>query len=197
MMEKTGLAKGRLLERFFLAREDTAVVIIDVQEKLASAMEENAGQQAIKNASRLAEAATLFPIPAIITEQYSKGLGATVEALRASLPEIRPLEKMTFNCCGEPSFMDNIHAVKRKKFILAGMETHICVLQTCLGLLEKGFIVHVASDACCSRKKENHMTGLELMRDAGAVITSVETALFQLAGRAGTEEFRALSKLIK
>jgi len=104
---------------------------------------------------------------------------------------------MTFSCCGEPMFMDDVRAVGRRKFLLTGMETHVCVLQTCIGLLREGFDVHVVNDAMCSRAPDNRNTALDFMRDAGAVITCTETALFQLLGEAGTEEFKTISKRIK
>jgi nicotinamidase-related amidase len=102
-----------------------------------------------------------------------------------------------FGCCGEPRFMEAIASTGKKKVILCGMETHVCVLQTCLGLLEDAYTVHVVKDAVCSRTEENYRIGIGFMRDAGAVITGTETVLFQLLERAGTEEFRAISKRIK
>jgi isochorismate hydrolase len=93
--------------------------------------------------------------------------------------------------------MKRLHAARRKKVILAGMETHVCVLQTCVGLLKEDFTVHVVGDAVCSRTKANFTTGIEYMRDAGAVITGTETALFQLLRKAGTEEFKIISKRIR
>ena len=110
---------------------------------------------------------------------------------------IKTVEKITFNACKEPEFIEKISSSGRNKIILTGMEAHICVLQTCLGLLEAGYSVNVANDAVCSRKTDNYMTGIEFMRDAGAVITSTETILFQLLEKAGTEEFRNISKRIK
>lgn len=186
-----------LPERFLLGRADAVLLIVDIQEKLAAVMEDGIREKVIANTLRLTEAAKVLFVPAVLTEQYPKGLGPSVDQVKSSLPGIVPIIKLTFDCCGEPSFLKTIQDMGKEKIILAGMETHICVLQTCLGLLGSGFHVHVVSDACCSRKKENHRTGIEFMRTAGAVITSVETALFQLAVRAGTDEFKALSRLIK
>ncbi|MDA8091417.1 MAG: hydrolase [Nitrospiraceae bacterium] len=186
-----------LPERFLLDWTQTAMLIVDVQEKLAAVMDETIREKVLQNILRLTGTVKVLPIPVILTEQYPKGLGPTVDSVKSALPGITPVEKITFDCCGEPSFINSIQDGKKKKILLAGMETHICVLQTCLGLLGRGFTVHVVSDACCSRKKGDYKTGIEFMRDAGAVITSVETALFQLAVRAGTEEFKAISGLIK
>jgi nicotinamidase-related amidase len=151
----------------------------------------------VKNTSHLIELAKMLGMPIVVTEQYPKGLGRTVPELHAKLSSYQPVEKTAFNCCGEPSFLTEIKKHGRKKVVIAGMETHICVLQTTIGLLKDGFIPHIASDAVCSRTKDNWKTGLGFMRDAGAVITGTETVLFQILGVAGTEEFKAVSKMIK
>lgn len=183
------------LDRFFLNKEDSLLVIIDIQERLARVMEKR--QNVIDNVLHLVEMSKLLSIPIILTEQYPKGLGQTVEEIKTALPEYRPIEKLSFNCCNEREFISAIGSYNRKSIILTGMETHICVLQTALGLLKEGYKVHIVSDAVCSRSYENHRVGLELMRDAGAVITCTETVLFQHLQVAGTEEFKAISKRIK
>jgi nicotinamidase-related amidase len=132
-----------------------------------------------------------------VTEQYPKGLGPTVTEIKDSLQPYAPIEKITFSCCGEKSFLDAASGTGKNQIILVGMETHVCVLQTCIDLLQAGHVVHVVSDAVCSRSFENYRTALEYMRDAGAVITCTETVLFQLLERAGSDEFRAISKRIK
>ncbi len=108
-----------------------------------------------------------------------------------------PIEKMNFSCCAEPSFLDALERTGRKKLIVVGMETHICVLQTVLDLLASGYVVHLVRDAVCSRDKLDWESGLDMSREAGAVITSTETVLFQLLERAGTDEFRKISKMVK
>lgn len=183
------------MERFLLQPEDSALLVIDIQERLAAVMTER--KKVVDNCLHLIELSRLLNIPVIVTEQYPKGLGPTVEEIRKALPEYKPFEKLSFNCCDEKGFMELIENLKRRRLILTGMETHICVLQTCLGLLKKGFYVHVVSDAVCSRSEENKKTGLEVMRDAGAVITCTETVLFQELKVAGTEEFKIISKRIK
>jgi nicotinamidase-related amidase len=183
------------MEKFRLTRDGAVLVIIDVQERLAAVMERRA--QVVSNCLHLLEAARLMDVPVVVTEQYPKGLGFTVAELRDAVPSYRPVEKLTFSSCDEPAFMAAVEGSGRKTVLLAGMEAHICVLQTCLGLLDRGYYVHLVRDAVCSRAEENALTGVEFMRDAGAVITSTEAALFQLLGRAGTEEFRAISKRVK
>lgn len=198
--EKTGPVQPvRMAAKFMLKKDDSLLLIVDEQEKLAAAMDEK--EDVIANTVLLLEAAKLLPAPVILTEQYSKGLGPTVPEVKAELPTgpqaVDPIEKITFDCFGEPSFIQAITLHQKRKIIMAGMETHICVLQTALGLLNRGYDVHVVSDAVCSRKAENKMTALQMMRDAGAVITSTETVLFQLLERADTPEFKTISRMVK
>ncbi len=183
------------LEKFFLDKEDTVLLIIDIQEKLAAVMKER--DRVVRNNLHLIELAKTAGMPVMVTEQYSKGLGQTVAEIREALPFYRPIEKMTFDCCGQPAFLEDLKEHGKRNVLLTGMETHICVLQTCIGLLRDGVNVHIVGDAACSRTAENWKTGIEFMREAGAVVTSTETALFQLLKAAGTEEFRKISQRIK
>jgi nicotinamidase-related amidase len=172
------------------------LVLIDVQEKLCRAMDEKVLKRLVSNASILLEAARELGIPALATEQYVKGLGETVPELKGNLSE-PAIEKMTFSCCGETAFPERLKSLGRKQVIVAGMETHVCVLQTVIEMLDDGYSVHLVKDAVMSRRKENWMVGLETSKDAGAVITSTEAVLFQLLKIAGTEEFKKLSKLVR
>ena len=183
------------MNKFFIKAEDAALVIIDIQEKLAVAMKHK--EQVVNNSLHLIEIARLLQIPILLTEQYPKGLGPTLPEIKEALPVYALFEKLSFNCCQETGFPEKIAALGRKKLILTGMETHICVLQTSLGLLQSGYTVQVVQDAVCSRTKANFKTGIELMRTAGAVITCTEILLFQLLQKAGTEPFKVISKRIK
>jgi nicotinamidase-related amidase len=183
------------MEKFFLDKDEVVLVIVDIQERLAAVMSER--QKVIDNCLHLIEISKLLSIPVAVTEQYPRGLGPTVNQIREALPSYDPDEKITFSCCEDRNFMKRLHAARRKKVILTGMETHVCVLQTCIGLLKEGYTVHVVGDAVCSRTKANFRTGIGYMRDAGAVITGTETALFQLLRKAGTEEFKIISKRIR
>jgi nicotinamidase-related amidase len=183
-------------DKFFLDRNNTVLVVIDVQEKLCRAMDEKVLNHLVNNTSTLQESAKELGIPVIATEQYVKGLGETVPALKEKLDETA-IEKMTFGCCGESAFPDRLKALGRKQIIVTGMETHVCVLQTVIELLDAGYIVHLVKDAVMSRSKKNWQVGVETARDAGAVITSTEAVLFQLLRVAGTEEFKKLSKLVR
>lgn len=186
---------GGFMDKFFLDKDNAALVIIDIQDRLAVTMKTK--EEVINNCLHLIELSKMINMPIIVTEQYPKGLGQTVKEIREALPAYKPIEKLTFSCCEEPAFMNEIRHLKKRNIILAGMETHICVLQTCVGLLKEGFKVHLVQDGACSRAKKNWKTGVEFMRDAGAVITCTETVLFQLLKIAGTEEFKAVSKRIK
>lgn len=183
------------MEKFFLEKDNSLLVIIDIQDRLASVM--NVREEVVTNCLHLIELSKLMDIPIIVTEQYPKGLGQTVEDIRKALPSYNPIEKLTFDCCMMMAFLEKVKEYRKRNIILTGMETHICVLQTCLGLLKEGFNVHIVRDAVSSRNKENWKTGIEFMRDAGAVITCTETVLFQILKVAGTEQFKAISKRIK
>jgi nicotinamidase-related amidase len=182
-------------DKFVLNREDAVLLIVDIQERLAVVMKDR--DKVVGNCQHLIELAKMIDLPIVVTEQYPKGLGRTVPELQSVLPEYKPIEKISFDCCCQSAFMQDLMGHNRKTVILAGMETHICVLQTSLGLLRAGVNVHVVADAVCSRTGENWRTGIEFMRDAGAVVTCTETVLFQLLKVAGTEEFKKISQRIK
>jgi nicotinamidase-related amidase len=187
---------GAVKEKFFLDRDNAVLVVVDVQDKLCRAMDEEVLDRLVKNTGILMEAARELGVPVVATEQYVKGLGETVPQLKERLCS-PAIEKMTFSCCGEVPFPDKIRATGRRQVIVTGMETHVCVLQTVLELLDAGYHVHLVSDAVMSRKRENWQVGLNASAAAGAVITSTEAALFQLLRVAGTEEFKKLSKLVR
>jgi len=180
---------------FLLDKDNSVLVIVDIQVRLADVMDKK--QKVVGNCLHLIEISKLLDIPIILNEQYPKGLGPTVKEIKEALPSIEPIEKITFDCCKGPDFLEKTAALKKDTIILAGMETHVCVIQSCLSLLKNGYNVHLVKDAVCSRTKDNFITGIEMMRDAGAVITCTETVLFQLLEKAGTEEFKVISKRIK
>jgi nicotinamidase-related amidase len=192
---RAGQPRPYIMSKFILDRKKSVLVIVDIQERLVPAMKKR--DKVYANCQHLIEAAKLLDIPIVITEQYSKGLGPTVNEIKDTLPAYEPLEKVTFDCCRGEGFLEKISSLKRKQIILTGMETHVCVLQTCLSLLKEKYTVHLVGDAVCSRKKDDYLSGREMMRDAGAVINCTETVLFQLLEKAGTPEFKAISKRIK
>lgn len=183
------------MDKFFITSGEVALIILDIQERLAAAMKY--GQQAVDNGLHLIEAAKLFEIPILVTEQYPKGLGPTLSPIREALPVYSPFEKLSFNCTLETGFLEKVASLGKKKLLVTGMETHICVLQTSLGLMREGYTVQVIKDAVCSRTKNNFDTGIAFLSQAGAVITCTETVLFQLLQKAGTDVFKVISKRIK
>ncbi len=180
-----------------LSPEESVLVIVDVQERLMAAMPGDVRAQLLSRLGTLIEAAGRLDIPVVATEQYPRGLGHTVSEIAGSLPDFTPIEKVTFSCCGAEAFLPHLRKLGRTKVLLTGCETHVCCYQTALDLIENGFIVHAVADALCSRTKLNWKTGLASMERAGALPTTVEQALFDLLRTAGTENFKAISRLVK
>ncbi|MBW2110208.1 MAG: hydrolase [Deltaproteobacteria bacterium] len=178
-----------------LNRENTGLVIIDAQEKLMQVM--GNPDRVADRIVKLIYLAQVFELPIIMTEQYSKWLGPTVPAIKEALPEYDPVEKLDFNSCSVDLFNRRVEEAGLRNIILTGVETHICVFQTCVSLLEMGYSVHVPHHAVDSRTGANWDIGLSLMREAGAVITSAETLIFQLLKKAGTPQFKTMLKTIK
>ncbi len=185
-----------LLEKFSLERDSAVLLVIDVQEKLCKAMDQEVLRQLTGNVSILLETAKELNIPVLVTEQYPSGLGETLPEIREILP-VSAAEKMSFSCCGDQAFMNRLKELKRKQVVVTGMEAHVCVLQTVLDLLSHDYNVHVVNDAVMSRKKKNWKVGLNMAASAGAVVTSTEAAMFQLLKVAGTEQFKKLCKLVR
>lgn len=180
------------LDKYTLNRGDAVLMVIDIQERLVPAMKHR--DQVYRNTNTLISAAEILGIPVIVTEQYSKGLGKTVPDVRTGAAPV--YEKVSFcGCTAEVT--SALNRLGRKKVIVAGMETHVCVFQTVRGLLEHGYQVFVVEDAVCSRTKENYKNSLSQMTLMGAVVTNLETALFDLLKQADTPEFRKILPLIK
>jgi nicotinamidase-related amidase len=178
-----------------LARAQAGLVVVDIQERLLPAIFEK--ERVVANSVRLIQGAAILQVPIFATEQYRKGLGSTVPEVAGAIPAFAPLEKLAFSACGAEGFVSALEGKKVTDAILCGIEAHVCVTQTCLELLEKGFHVFVAADAISSRTAENYRYGLERMRAAGATIVSTEMALFELLGQAGTAEFKQILTLVK
>lgn len=179
-----------------LDRGDTLLLVVDLQERLAAAMEPGALAQVAKNAEVLIRAAVRLGLPVVASEQYPKGLGPTLAQLKALLPQA-PLEKVEFSCGNNKALARTVLQTGRRQVVVTGMETHVCVFQTVRDLVRGGFATFVPQDAVLSRSEQNRSLGLRLIEKAGGTISSTEAVLFDLLGQAGTPEFKELSPLIK
>lgn len=178
-----------------LNAERTCLVLIDVQEKLAPLMVES--ERMVKNCGILLQIARGLNLPILWCQQYPQAIGATVEPLRPYLEGLEPMDKFSFSCCSAAGFGERLDALKVETAVLCGIETHVCVFQTAMELMQKGLYVHVIADAVSSRTSSNKQIGLNRMAAAGAVISSTEMLLFELLRTAKHEQFKTLSKLIR
>ncbi len=178
-----------------LSVENTVLVIVDVQGKLARLMYEK--EALFDNLQRLIKGAQILEIPILWMEQNPKGLGPTIPEVARHLTNIEPISKLSFSCCGSDRFKQALKKSKRKQVLLAGIETHVCVYQTSRELLGLGYRVEVVADAVSSRTAQNRDIGLGKIRDAGAALTSTETALFELLRVAEGEKFKEILKIVK
>jgi len=175
--------------------DDTALVIVDVQGKLAKIMHQS--QELLTNISNMIQGAKLLNIPVLWLEQYPKGLGSTNEQIQALLTSNTPVEKMTFSACKTEAFQQQLEKLNKKSLLVAGIESHICVYQTVTDLLERHYEVEIITDCISSRTLENKQVGIDKMVSIGAKVTSVEMALFELMQTAEHPKFKEISRLIK
>lgn len=178
-----------------LAAERSFLAIIDIQERLLPVMADP--RQVLWGAAVLMRAATRLGVPMVVTEQYPKGLGPTQADLKPFIPEGDLFVKQHFASTGEAGFLERVGGFNRKQAVLAGIESHICVTQTALGLKAAGYEVFVVLDACSSRHQASIDTARQRLLQNGVDIVTVEMALFEWMGQAGTPEFKELSALIK
>lgn len=180
-----------------LEADECALVVIDIQEKLLPPIFQK--EQLVRNAQLLIRAAGILKIPALISTQYSKGLGATVPEIASLLPTSKPVDKTLFSCFGSDVFCNLLQRLpgQRSTLLLCGMESHICVAQTALAALRESYMVHVASDAISSRTEWNWKIGLERMCAAGAVISSTEMIIYELMRSSSTAAFKELLPQLK
>jgi nicotinamidase-related amidase len=180
-----------------LAAEQCALIVVDIQEKLLPPIFE--GERLVRNAQLLLRMAGILRLPVVTTTQYARGLGATVPQVAELLPGNSIIDKTTFGCFGHQEFCSALQALpgNRDILLICGMETHICVLQTVLAALRKGYVVQVAADAVSSRTELNWKLGLQRMQQAGAVISSAEMMIYEFLGAAGTPQFKAMLPYLK
>ncbi|WP_455366057.1 hydrolase [Kaarinaea lacus] len=172
------------------------LLVIDVQTRLAQVMSDC--NSLLRNCEILLKAANILSVPVTITEQYPKGLGHTEPNLESVFPSnTNPIEKTCFSCCNAEDFANSLANSGKQQIILSGIESHVCVLQTAMDLLERNHQVFVVADAVDSRSKDNKRIALERMQQAGVVVTATESVLFEWLRDAKHEHFKALSALIR
>ncbi|MTJ81564.1 MAG: hydrolase [Telmatospirillum sp.] len=175
--------------------EQSSLLIVDVQERLAPVMSDP--RRVIAGCALLMRAASRLDVPVVVSEQYPKGIGPTVFDLREWIPADGAVAKLAFSCADEPAVMERIAAPARPQVVMAGIEAHICVLQTALGLKERGYEVFVAADASASRRTENETAAWDRLRSAGIATVTTEMVVFEWLRRAGTPAFKDLVALVK
>jgi nicotinamidase-related amidase len=180
-----------------LKAEQCALIVVDMQEKLLPPIWEK--ERLVRNVQLLIRLAGVLKIPAVVTTQYAKGLGSTVPDIASLLPDTPSIDKLMFSCFGSDVFCSLLKRLpgQRTTVLLCGMETHICVMQTALGALRDGYLVHVASDAVSSRTELNWRIGLDRMRAAGAILSSAEMMIYELLRSSGAPAFRELLPYLK
>jgi nicotinamidase-related amidase len=178
-----------------IRREDSLLLVIDLQQKLAPAIHDS--EAIVANSVRLLEGARQLGIPSFVSEQYVRGLGPSLEAIRQAASAAVFFEKTHFSCTAEPGVLDLLHNAQKQQVILTGTEAHVCVLQTAFGLLAAGFAVYLVADAVSSRTPENRTAAIERLRAGGVAIVTTEMVFFEWLHAAGTEQFRSLLPLIK
>ena len=185
-----------MAHRLKLDRTTAALLVVDVQSRLTPAMPPDTLARVVKYARALILTARELGLPVLATEQYPKGLGPLIPELRELLPS-PPLAKNHFSCGADPAFSAALEKLGRRQVIVCGMEAHVCVFQTVRDLVAQGYEVHLCADAVSSRLEVHRTSGIDLAREAGAVITNAETVIFDLLHVAGTEEFKRVAPLVK
>jgi len=177
---------------------DSLLIVVDIQQRLGDAMPGKVLNRVLQNTILLARSATLLGVPVIQTEQYPRGLGTTHPSVAAALPQdTRAIEKLSFSCCAADGFLDAVAQTQRRQAVLVGMEAHVCVLQTALGLAGTGLDVFVVEDATCSRRLENYQNALDRLRQSGVTVVSAESTVFEWLASASHEHFKAIQALLR
>ena len=178
-----------------LPKENTALLVIDIQERLIPVIFEN--EKVIGNAVKLVQGFKTLNVPIYYTEQYPKGLGHTDPRVKEALGDIEPIEKMSFSCSGAGNLFEELKEKGIQQVVVCGVESHVCVLQTSLDLIANGFQVFVAADAVSSRREFDLQIALQRMKSHDAEITLTESILFEMLNVCGTDEFKSISKIVK
>jgi len=178
-----------------LNKENTALLVIDIQGNLAKAMDNR--EMLYKNTRIMIQSALILGLPIIITEQLPDKLGPTIPEIAELLPDVKPVVKSAFSCCGEPAFMTQLNALTQSQLLITGIEAHICIYQTTAELILNGYEVNVVTDCVGSRINTNKTVGIDKMKDAGAKLTASEIAIFEIMKVAQGDAFRQIVRLLK
>lgn len=178
-----------------LKKDGCVLVVVDIQEKLLPAIHDFTS--VLDRSVKMVTTAQALEVPMLFTQQYSRGLGPTHFAVSGLIPEFTYLEKMTFNCFGVPGFENRLAELGAQTLVMIGIETHICVCQTALEALQRGFDVHVVADAVGSRTPANKTIGLDRIRQAGGIITATELTIYEWVERSDSPEFKLILPLLK
>lgn len=185
------------MNRFVLQVQDCMVMVVDIQQRLFSAMEEGLRPGVARNARILLEASRVLDMPVVVTEQYPRGLGETIPELAEQVRGIHRYEKISFSCWRDPAIRKRVETLGRRTVIVTGIEAHVCVFQTVLDLLMAGYRVAAVSDAVCSRRASDRLDALREMGRAGALVYSTEMIVFMLLEKAGSTQFKMLAPFFK
>lgn len=178
-----------------LSIDNTLLVVIDVQEKLLRVMTEK--EKLVDNLQKLIRGTCALGVPVILTEQNPAGLGLTVPEISQLVPDVKAIPKFSFSCCGEEGFTNSLTPLKRGQVLITGIEMHVCVYQTAAELVQAGYEVQVVVDCVSSRTPQNRDIGIKRAEAAGASVTSVEIALFELLKVAKGDVFKEISRIVK
>lgn len=178
-----------------ITKQNTVGLVIDIQERLVPAMTDK--EELIRNNKILIAGLQELNVPLLVTQQYTKGLGETVEEIKSVIHDFNPIEKKDFSCCDETSVLEELKKLEAKNVIICGIESHVCVLQTAIDLKDAGYTPVVVMDCVSSRKLDNLDLAAERFRYEGILMTSYESILFELTRSSGAPEFKAISKLVK
>lgn len=178
-----------------IEREESSGLVIDIQERLCPHMDQH--EMLLRHTTVLLKGLRTLGVPVLLTEQYPEGLGSTVDEVQHVLGKFDPIKKLAFSCCDEPAYLMALEQTGRREVIICGIEAHVCVLQTVIDLVENGYHPVVVADCVSSRKSEDKRVALERMRMEGAILTTMESILFELARVSGTDEFKTISRLVK
>lgn len=189
------MRKPELMRKLTINKDEAIVAVIDYQEHIVPAM--NGGAEAVAAAAKFIKGCRVLGVPTIVTQQYTKGLGETVEPIREALEKFIPIEKNTFSAAGNEDFMAMLETWDRDTVVIIGIEAHVCVEQTALALLREGYDVFVITDCIASRHERDRKEAERRMIHAGVTLTTCEAALFEMLGGAGEPGFKEISAIVK